>query len=71
MNIRVKLDGKFVMVDVAGPDCKNLKCLSPHKYQHSSGFTTSMSSSDIDKHYSCAHRNYHGCPSIKIKKEKL
>lgn len=62
MKIRMRYGNKFIFVEVSRSECRKFECLAPHKYQHGSNYKVSMKSTDADKHYSCANRNYHGCP---------
>ena len=67
MLIKTKYAGKMITVEVSEEDCPLYECFSPHKYQHRSYNRTEGSMTD-DTYYSCSHRNYHGCPVVKIKK---
>jgi len=64
-------EGKKIKVAVSQKECGSFQCFSPHKYQHRSYNETEGSMTNSDNHYSCSHRNYHGCPEspkLKVKK---
>jgi len=65
MLITIKRNEKKIQVDVSNKECINYECLVLHKYQHRSYNETEGSMINSDKYYSCATRNYHGCPEIK------
>lgn len=56
------IDGINIKVDVSREECRYFQCLSPHKFQHYGKTIDGKSNNSQDKHYSCSHRNYHGCP---------
>ncbi len=62
MNVRIKRNGKFIVVDVSREECKNFECFSPHRYQHFGQTIDGKSNNYTDKNYTCSHRNYNGCP---------
>lgn len=66
MKIKVKLNNKYVLCDVANPECKGYKCLHIGKWLHQSKNIDGVQSSYRDNFYSCLHRNYHGCPDNKL-----
>ena len=53
---------KNIKVDVFSAECLNYQCFSPHKYSHQGRTIDGKDNSWADKHFSCSHRNYHGCP---------
>ena len=62
MMIKVKRNGKTYEVDVRDEKCRKRKCLSIHKYQHINHSKTEGCMTNVDDFYSCAVRNYNGCP---------
>jgi hypothetical protein len=69
MFVTVKREGKKVKVAVSEKNCPTYVCFSPHIYQHRSYNQTEGSMTSEDDFYSCSHRNYHGCPEIKVKRK--
>jgi hypothetical protein len=70
MFVTVKSENKKIKVDVSEKNCPLYACFSPHHYQHRSYNLREGSMTWVDKYYSCSYRNYHGCPDVKIRKEK-
>jgi hypothetical protein len=72
MDIKIKYDGKTITVSVSKKECKNYTCFVPHKFEHYGRTIDGESNNYTDKFYSCANRNYHGCPDMpKSKKEVI
>ncbi len=65
MKIRIKYCNKYINVDVSEINCNKYNCFSPHKYQHRNIAISGSVKINQDKFYSCARRNYHGCPVVK------
>ena len=55
-------NGKRIKVEVCDKDCPKKPCFGYHKYQHRAPMSCGTKTSGTDTHYSCPHRNYHGCP---------
>lgn len=70
MFVQIKREKKKIKVEVSERDCPLYACFSPHHYQHLNYNPRTGSVTYADDFYSCSHRNYHGCPDVKIKKEK-
>ena len=70
MRIKTKQMGEKIEVDVSYENCAEYSCFSPQKYQHRSYNDTEGSITNSDKHYSCSHRNYHGCPDTPFLKKQ-
>lgn len=66
MSVIVKF-GK-IKVYVSEKNCINYTCFSPHQYEHYGTTIDGEKNNWVDKHYSCSHRNYHGCPEIRKEK---
>ena len=62
MIITIKIENKKQDCDVANVDCINKKCFAPHRYIHQNRSIDGGSVTHQDKGFSCATRNYHGCP---------
>ena len=56
-------NGKRIKVEVCDTDCPKKPCFGWHRYQHRAPMSCGTKTSGQDKHYSCPHRNYHGCPN--------
>lgn len=59
---------KKMKVDVSSVECPNYVCFSPHRYWHEGRTIDGKNNACQDKHYSCSHRNYHGCPENRVRK---
>jgi hypothetical protein len=70
MFITIKSKNKKIKVDVSEKNCPLYACFSPHHYQHRIYNSREGSMICSDKHYSCSYRNYHGCPDVRVRKEK-
>jgi hypothetical protein len=68
MFVAIKQGTKRIKVDVSEAECPYYTCFSPHIYQHRSYNNGEGSMTSNDKFYSCSHRNYHGCPDVRIKR---
>lgn len=66
MKVKTK---KYGLVDVVCKDCPKYECFVPHHWQHLSRTIDGKNSGYSDNYYSCAVRNYNGCPETPIKKE--
>jgi hypothetical protein len=64
MFITVKREGKKVKVAVSEKNCPTYTCFSVD-IAHRDG-----SKPDYKAYHSCSCRHLHGCPSVKIRKEK-
>jgi len=64
MMIKILNEHKIITCDVANEKCEGKICLVAHKYIHHNKALNGDSITWQDKHYSCANRNYHGCPEV-------
>lgn len=62
MKIKIKYNNKFIEVYVRDEKCKKKDCLVPHHWQHRGATLSGSKDSGIDPNFSCATRNYRGCP---------
>ncbi|MFH0806010.1 MAG: hypothetical protein V1901_03995 [Patescibacteria group bacterium] len=65
INIKIKWDNKYKLVNVNNRECRKLKCFVPGRYTHHTACGMSGCSSRTDENYSCLTRDNRGCPDIK------
>jgi len=65
MNIKIKQDKKYIIVNVNSIECKKFKCFIVGRYTHHSACGLSGCSSWTDEKYSCLTRDNRGCPDKK------
>lgn len=72
MKVKIKVDGKQIEVDCTSKNCPKYTCFGYHRFSYYHTEEDGIHSSWHDDHYSCPHRNYHGCPEHprRLKEEK-